>query len=706
MNQSMICWKWDDTSLTDNLLEKVKDLSRRFDADTVCVAAHWVTKAFDDAELIGRFKLCADELHRLGKKLCVEACIRNEGEGFFRKYPNDRAWLAHMVEVRLDDHGNARTRLDIEPVYHYWRVGGAQGPERIFGAWAFEKAGETRYAAHSCVDIGGCVNISITGEPALDACRQVNFGGEIMEDSPEVSNFLNIKAGPACAGKTAVVLVGTPQPIPDLASPHLIGYYREMLWAAKQAGVDGVFSDEWGYDVILKIMEVNPYDDNQLFLRHLSLSDAMADKYAQRFNQKQLYKDLLHLFYAPEGHEDKRIGAINRYIANLRAIMADNDNEMYKAMKEILGSDKFYGIHPTWWGSTDSLNFEIFKNGFYWWEAKRDIAQTDEMVIMPIRTALTHKWGSSFWYNMWYSMGTLDIHTYFRESWNNLRFGGRTHHHGYECPNEGVVLELRKDGLLEQLEAMDSRIRMIEPFQTTSPNSRVLVLFGMEAVSNWTLCGRPHPHWAPQSVNLDLVLNTAAKLYDSLIFDLVPTSEIANHSLKLREGKAVYGTQTYDTVVLLLPESMDRSCFDFLRKLPQDKLLIYGSAAMYNDGMPLSEDDDFWLTKQARAVEVPEAGVLAEHILSTKAAPNRFENGCIFQDGSAIFTGDGSLNLGNPLYVDCTLHGHHVTFTGEDFLFIHILGGRIQTCTPAAGVLTVDGSEIRLDGGESIYECV
>lgn len=699
MNQSMICWKWDDASLTDDLLEKAKDLTCRFGADTVCVAAHWVTKPFDDDALVERFRQCADYLHGFGKKLCVEACIRNEGEGFFKKYPNDRAWLAHMVEAELDEYGSARIELDIEPVYHYWRISGQQGPDKIFGAWALTKAGDAQYVANSCADISGCVKINITQGQPSDVCRQVNFGGEIKEDQIGVSNILEIHAGSQHKGKTAVVVVGTPQPIPDLASFHLIEYYREMLQAAKQAGVDGVFSDEWGYDVILKIIEFNPYYDNNLFLRHLSLSDAMAVRYAQRFENNRLYEDLLHLFYAPDNCERLRVGAINRYIANLRAIMADNDSAMYGAMKEILGGDKFYGIHPTWWGSPDSLNFEIFKNGFYWWEAKRDIAQTDEMVILPIRTALTHKWGGGFWYNMWYSMGTLDIKTYFRESWNNLRYGGRTHHHGYECPNEGVVLELRKEGLLEQLEAMDSRIRMIEPYQITPPDSRVLVLFGMEAVSNWRLCGRPHPNWAPQNVNLDLVLNTAARLYDTLIFDLVPTTEIANQSLKVQDGKAVYGTQVYDTVVLLMPESMDRSCFAFLQSLPQDKLLIYGSAAIYNDGSSLSEADGRWLVRQTRAAHVPEAAALAEAILSTGAAPNRYDNGCVFQDGSAVFTGDGNLNRGNPLHVDCMLSGRHVTFTGEDFLFIHILDGRIKTCTPTAGVLTVDGIEINLTGG-------
>lgn len=406
---------------------------------------------------------------------------------------------------------------------------------------------------------------------------------------------------------------------------------------------------------------------------------------------------MLHCYFAPVGAEHVRIAAINQYVSVLRGTMADNDREMMAAMKEILGPDKFYGIHPTWWGSVDSLNFEVFKNGFYWWEAERDIAQTDETVIMPIRTALAHKWGSFFWYNMWYSMGTLDINTYFKETWNNLRYGGRTHYHGYECPNEAVVLELAKEGMLEQLEEMDARVRQIEPYQTSQPDSRVLVLFGMEAVSNWKLCGKPHPNWTPQNVNLDLVLNTAAELYDTLIFDLVPTTEIANGSLVFQDGKVVYGTQDYDTVVLLFPESMDKSCFDFIRKLDAEKLLIYGNSTMYNDGLSLSEEHKEILDKaKVREDEVPEVSRIAEDILATGAAKNRFENGCIFQDGSAVFTGDGTKNKGNKLQVDCELSGHKIAFTGEDFLFIRLNDGQVEALTPAPGVLTVDGKEVNL----------
>lgn len=698
MNQSMICWKWDDSSIEGDYLAKARELAERFHGDTVCIAEHWVRRPFDDPKLLECLRECADYFHSIGKKLCVEACIRNEGERFFERFPKDVAWLSHMVETDLDGEGNAQVILDIEPVYHYWRVAGQNGPQKVLGAWTFDKCGEASYMPGSRKNIRDAVEIEISEKGGgSEVCRQINYGGGIKEDASPVVNTLRISAGKENAGKSAAVMVGTLQPIPDLASEHLMEYYTIMMEAAKSAHVDGVFSDEWGYDVILKIEEVNPYDDNHLFLRHLSVSDAMAARYADRYPGYSLYEDLLELYYAPKGREEVSVAAINRYVGNLRAITAGNDLEMYDIMKKILGKDAFYGIHPTWWGSVDSLNFEIFKNGFYWWEAIRDIAQTDEAVIVPIRTALAHKWKSPIWYNMWYSMGTRDIRTYFRETWNNVRYGGRTHYHGFECPNEAVVLELRQPGLLEQIETMDSRVRMIEPWQTTQPDSRVLMLFGMEAVSNWRLCQVPHPNWAPQNKLLDKVLHTAAKLFDTLLLDLVPTSEIANASLKIKDGRAVYGTQTYDTVVLLMPESMDKSCYPFLASLDPQKLLVYGAYSCYNSGEPVSETDQKILERAfCQKTSIPSETEIAEHILATGVRANRWNNGCRFQDGSVIFTGSGEKNIGNELSVDTYIDGHHVQFHGEDYLFLRFDGKNVDVCTPAAGILTVDGKSVTI----------
>lgn len=673
-NQTFILWKWSDETLTGDIRKKVEDLCSRFHAGTVFVAVHWVHKRFDDIVLLSKINECCKELHNRGRKMCIEACVRNEGEGFFDSYPKDKAYLAHFEEILLDGNGFGEIGIAVEPVYHYWRVSGTKGAEKIFGAWFFNKC--------------DCKNALYRDGSLI---RHDDAASIICEEyNSKIKSKLVINAGKEYAGKTALVCLGTPQPIPDLASENLYKYYRHMIESIKPFNIDGVFSDEWGYDVILKIKETNPYDDNSLLLRHFSISDSFAGIYSEKFPGSCLFDDLPHLCYASEFDNKSRIIAINQYIKTLRETMAENEKVMYSIVKDILGADTFYGIHPTWWGSVDNLNFEIFKNGFYWWEAKRDIAQTDEMIAMPIRTALAHKWDSEIWYNMWYSLGTRDINTYFKEGWTNLRYGGRTHYHGYECPNEPVVLELCQPGLLEALEQMDSRIRMLDGIQTTQPDSRVLILFGFEAATNWALAGNPLSPWTTKNLKLDKVLNTANNIFYKILCDLVPSTEIENGSVFVNDGKAYYNRHSYDAVVLLYPEAMSKACYGMLKNLDYSCLIVCGSANYYNDMTPI-EAEDAKILKSAKRVyeDVPSADELAEELKKMNVAENIFKNGCILADGSAIFTAEGKLPKGNPLEVNAIIGNLQIHFKGEDFLYIKYNSNKPYTIYPGEGILAI-----------------
>jgi hypothetical protein len=543
-------------------------------------------------------------------------------------------------------------------------VNGKNGADKIFGAYAYEQAGHALYSEGTLADISEST-----------ALIENNIDGVL-------SKKIVISCGKRLANRNVSVLLGTPQPIPDLSSPNLPALYEDMIDAVSDKNIDGVASDEWGYDVILKIEEVNPYDDNNLFLRHLSVSNHFAAIYAENYST-DLYKDLFYIFIAQKGDELYRVKVINQYLATLRQIMAKNDLDMYSIAKKKLGNDIFYGEHPTWWGSVDSLYFEFFKNGFYWWEAIRDIAQTDEMVIIPIRTALAHKYKSPYWYNMWYSLGSRDINTYFTQTWNNVLFGGRTHYLGYECPNEAVVLELKPEGLLEQIEQMDSRVRLLDSLQNTQPDCRVLVLFGMEAVSNWALLDKPLPPWAPQSKRLDMVLNTANGLFGRYMCDLVPTSEIANGSLSVVNGKAVYGTQQYDAVLLLYPDSMAPSCYSFLQKLDRQKLAVCGNAEIYNNATPLdAEHAGFLKGLPETYAEIPSVEALTKLLESWHIERNRLEHACRYQDGSMIFTTNGVKACGNTLAVETEFEGHRLSFSGEDFLYLYMENGEMKAVFP------------------------
>lgn len=640
MNRSVIYWKWDEQTLRPEILrQKVNDLCARTQIGSIFIGMEWIHESFFGDGISDAFRRAIAQLHENGRKAIIECCIRGEGDTFAQAYPGDPAYL---VSLYCGESGAHELTVAHEPVWHYWRKTGENGEHTVFAVYAKAADGSLR--------------------------RIDRFSDELL---PEADGFsIRIRSDELRSDEALAALIGFMQPIPDLAHPMLLPYFRKMVAHAKTLGADGVFSDEWGYDVILKITKTNPYADT-LQLRHVSYSASMERRYAQRYGES-LLASLPLLFIGEKGAE-----TVDRYLKLLREICERNEAEMYDAVKEILGPDAFWGVHPTWWGHVDKQNLEFFKNGFYWWNAKRDIAQTDETVIMPIRTALAHRFGSPHWYNMWYSMGTRDIGTYYTETWNNLRSGGRTHYLGYECPNEGVVLELKPKGLLESIEAMDARVRLFDD-TVCQPDCRLLILFGFEAVSNWALIGL-EPPWTPENPRLMKVLDTANELYDRMLCDLVPSYAADDGSLFVNsDGKAQYGTQVYDAVLALYPERLSPAAERFLHAVDPQKLILCGSG---HPSVQAAEAFD----------DIPASNNLAAMLFHMGVPANRTENGCLLQDGSAIFAADGKRPTGNPLHVCAQLGSRDICFSGEDALWVSCDG--TEAIYPK-GILTVNGETI------------
>lgn len=655
-NKSVMYWKWEDETLGSDLRWKVNDLCNRFDLGSIFIGLHWIRHRFVDREVQDALKLVTEEFHRRGVRVISEACPRNEAATFFETHPDQVAYLTAATEITLDAAGCGTAEVKTPMVSHYWRTIEHVKPG-ILNAFLVEKTGKGTYAAGSAVEVCSAVSI----EPGKETSQ------------------VRVNAGTEAAGKSVVVFVGIPQTIPDLASDAFGDFYARLLHTVKEAGVDGVMSDEWGYDVILEVENADSdpqaYRRRELYLEHLTYSDRFADYYRIQCG-RNLKEDLLRLFYVEEGRRELSVRCVNAYHAAFRAIMRSNDDQMYELCKKILGPDAFYGVHPTWWGNNYLQNFEGFKNALYWWEARRDIAQVDEIVIMAIRTALAHKWGGNTWYNMWYSMGTRDIKTYYRDTWNNVRFGGRTHYLGYECPNEAVVLELKPQGLLESIEEMDERVRRIDAVQNAMPDCRVLMLFGMQNCLNWHYDDQVTPPWYPRHKVLTPVLQCADQVFAQTLCDLVPTTEIENGSLIADGGKVRYGTQEYDAVVLLAPDSMRACCYSFLQKVDPQRLIVAGEAHEFEDGTPLSAECLEVLNRGIRLTDLQCADQIKMILRNWGIADNRWSNGCALQDGSLIFTAEGEKPIGNPLSVHVTHGGLKMDFEGEDMLYVYRADGK------------------------------
>jgi len=649
-NRSLIYWKWDDDIFGENLKSKIEDLCGRTQIGAVFVGLHWIKRPFTDLQVISAIETACNELHKHGRKLYIELCPRCELAAF-EKISTDACCLVSFYECELDENGNGSISFISETVHHFWRQE-TPGRGRIISGFALNKTGTHTYDNASLQNI--------THNTSL-----------VFQES---TAHISVSAGKENAGKSAIVFYGEYQAIPDIASSDINKLYKQMLDSVKHIPIDGVCSDEWGYDVILKIERLTNFYQDTVTMRHISVSEHLAKRYKLE-SGGNLYEDLLHMYFESLETKSKCCKVRADYFNALRAIMAQNDEDMYNMAKETLGADTFVGVHPTWWGSENQQFFEFFKNGFYWWEAKRDIAQTDEVVIMPIRTALAHKWHSPYWYNMWYSMGTRDINTYYTETWSNILYGGRTHYLGYECPNENVVLELKPEGVLETIEQMDSLVRVLDSLQNTQPDCRVLVLFSIEAAQSWPDGKGWHPPFDCDHDILREVLIFAKELFADTLCDLVPTSEIRNGSLKMIGGKAVYGSQEYDAVILLYPDLLEKSYFDYLRTLNADRLLVLGKGSRYSDGTPYSATDLAFASGE-------DVSVL--HAITTlerwNVSKNRSKYGVVYQDGSMIYSALGNKPTGNLLNINESLGGKNINFCGEDFLFVSPSGEFTTHC--------------------------
>ncbi len=632
MNRSALYWKWDSDVLNPDVMkEKVRDLTSRTQISNIFIGVEWIQASYESPELKAAFQNAISALHAAGRKVILECCIRGEKASFYEAYPDDPCWLVTVQERCCCD--GTSIRIPHEQVWHYWRHTGAEGEHQVLALYRLKKQDALYYSS---------------------AQRLWSFHSRAVQ----IQNGYEIEITSPCfqPGDTIAAVVGFPQPIVDLAHPKLPEYFRRMARYAAHLGADGLFSDEWGYSVILDIKTVNPYDDKDLSIRHIPYSQHMECRYKDQFKQS-LLNHILDLFY--KGDPQREV-YIDQYLRVLRQICTDSDEAMYAITKEELGPEAFWGVHPTWWGSRDEEYMELFKNGFYWWDARRDYAQTDECVILPIRTALAHRFSSPVWYNMWYSLGTRDVTTYYPESWANLRYGGRTHYLGYECPNEAVVLDLRPAGMLESIEKMDRRIRLFDEINV-QPDCRVLLLFSLEAVSNWDKLNHTPP-WGAVSERLQQLLQTADALNRQILCDLVPSYAAENGSLCLENGKLRYGSQRYDAVIAIYPDSMGQDAQTLLSHLdPHTKILCGcekadGAAAVFPD--------------------LPAASILAALLADIDVEANRTNQGCKLQDGSWIFTGDGKKATGNLLEVDAQIGGHNIRFRGYDALWVSADGCR------------------------------
>ncbi|MBK9389237.1 MAG: hypothetical protein IPN68_03255 [Bacteroidetes bacterium] len=340
------------------------------------------------------------------------------------------------------------------------------------------------------------------------------------------------------------VMVSFTHLTPDVFAPHLMEFQREIIRKYADIPLAGVFKDEWGFP---------PCFDGSPEKNQFWYSKYRMQAYSEKTGGRDLLTDCLLMYRGIRGKERERVLAINHFMEMSWQRNGALEDDYYHAVKEFFGPDAVVTTHPTWWPYPDLR--EQMKNGLDWWVATRDWAQTDEYTPFAARTALSKKWGSAVWYNMYYSSDKAD---YEKVVWSSVLGGGRINYHPIYPSHDkkkDTHLELLRGNLMQA----ESRVRLLNYISQSPLNCQVAVIFGHACTMNWA-----GPLY--DDVGMDLV----NRLWqEGIPADLIPSSEIENKSLVVdEEGWIRYGKQRYSAVVLYHPEFERSTTADFLTKLP------------------------------------------------------------------------------------------------------------------------------------------
>ena len=476
---------------------------------------------------------------------------------------------------------------------------------------------------------------------------------------------------------------------PDVFSPHLLEFQRDIIRQYSDVPLAGVWYGEWGFPVLWNF-------PNGFF--HYSKN--RADDYSKRTKGRDLLFDSLLMYLGIKGKERERQMAINHFMEMSWQRNGDIEDDYYRAVKETFGPDAVVLIHPTWQPYPNAL--EIMRNGLHWWVATRDYAQTDESTPFAVRTALSKKWGSPIWYNQYYS-GVKD--NYERCLWSNVLGGGRIHYHPLlPCPLDKVsegYMELLRGTLM----TAESKVRFLNYISNSPLDCPVAVIFGHACAMNWA-------GTAYADVGMKLVENLWCM---GIPVDLIPSSEIELESLKIDgDGWICYGKQRYKAVVMYHPEFEKPSTASFFQKAAGGKTHLICKGAWTRDFESVDFNGSDALPAAMKRLDEPEQIIrhvneLLKGNFEPMTASVRIEKEhlvappttgyCRLIDGTLIQVAGTENRAGDAIQSKMNIGKYVVSFDAVGVAAIRLDDGGQVEALAAGGLLSVETGDfkIRLD---------
>ena len=319
----------------------------------------------------------------------------------------------------------------------------------------------------------------------------------------------------------------------DIWSDHIFEYAEELASDYKALGADAAMRDEWG---------LPPTSDGN-FAQHKVFwySKRMAEAFERRFGYP--LKDAILKMSVAKGPEP----AVTQYEQLIFHRNAQIERHHYELTKRLWGPDAYVTKHPTWFPAIDRFDFQ--RNGLHWWAAKRDWAQTDEIVPLPAQLGLAKTFGGPCWMNEGYQDAP---EKYAPMVWRYLLSGGRmVYHHVYggTWSKDLPYAERRVKGLMSVVEGpcgvAQKRARLVSMISKAQLDSPVALVFDHWGVMDWT--GSVYRNWGE---------GIAYGLYDrGWAVDAFPHTAVtdADGRWSVKDGYLCCGSQRYEVLVRMNP---------------------------------------------------------------------------------------------------------------------------------------------------------
>lgn len=511
------------------------------------------------------------------------------------------------TEVPLDANGNGRAEIKAK----YVRFPDRLLKSDLFKVYAFKKTGDGFYDPSTLKDI-------------TSQCET------FLPDKETVQ--VKIKGDASLNGLTACIMTQEYCSQSSMWDDVEINGFAEAMKVYSDIPFDGFALDEYGNKFVERIMEPNSTKP----FRGRWYSTAMAAAY-QKETGNSLEKTLFDGRYAPQGKPEIRIKAINEYMEFMRKGGVRVETAVYNKSKEIFGTDIFNGIHNTYHNSL--INDEIWANGIGWWSAPRAYGQTDEKTILPTQMGVAMAHPKNAMYNQYYD---AKLEPVLVKSFNDLRYGVRTHYHAMNDKRD-QRFDLEDADAVKGINANENCARLLNKFNPSLPDVKLLVIFGMEALSNW------YPNITERGtydINDKMKIEERSlEIWKSGYLNaLVPSDLIVNHQLTIgADGKPVLNGHKFDAILYLNPQYAREPVLKFLEQYESKggKLMIEGTA-----------DHDFkgnTIASRFKAIydKATVLGYSIDKIAALGLQKNLLPDGCKNEDGSYTFNDLTSLRSGN-----------------------------------------------------------